>query len=268
MNSASYLRTFIRWLMLFADPRKIVSWAYLPRYLKHWRQYQSRSDVRLRVEDSYPCLFDWVTSTPFDPHYFYQGAWLSRCIAEAKPGLHVDVGSSVLTMGVMSAHVPTVFVDYRPLNAQLPNLLNVGGSIVSLPFSTASIESLSCMHVLEHIGLGRYGDPLDPEGARKAATELMRVLARGGRLYLTTPVGRERVCFNAHRVFSPTGLCALFTGLSLRAFSWVDDAGQYHSAGQPSDAVANEYACGFYEFEKLYDETSSRCPGAQSDIRL
>lgn len=248
-----FIHTATRWLMVFADPRKLLAWAYLPRYVKHWRQFQAKSGERLRVADSYPCLADWVSSTPYDPHYFYQGAWLSRRIAEAKPELHVDVGSSVMTVGVMSAYVPTVFVDYRPLNAQLPNLLNVGGSIVSLPFATASIGSLSCMHVLEHIGLGRYGDPLDPDGARKAAAELARVLAPGGRLYLTTPVGRERVCFNAHRVFSPTRLPDLLSGLSLRAFSWVDDAGQFHSVDQPGDAVANEYACGFYEFEKPYD---------------
>lgn len=253
MNSRKYRYTLIRWLMLFADPRKLISWVYLPRYVKHWWQYQSQSGEGLRVKDSYPCLADWVSSTPYDPHYFYQGAWLSRRIADVNPRMHIDVGSSVLTVGVMSAHVPTVFVDYRPLNARLPNLLNVAGSIVSLPFASASIDSLSCMHVLEHIGLGRYGDPLDPDGARKAAAELARVLARGGRLYLTTPIGRERVCFNAHRVFCPTGLLDLLPGLSLRAFTWVDDAGKYHSVGQPGDAVTNEYACGFYEFEKLHD---------------
>lgn len=239
--------------MVFADPRKFLSWVYLPRYVKHWREYQAKSAEGLHIADSYPCLVDWVSSTPYDPHYFYQGAWLSRCIAKVKPGLHVDIGSSVLTIGVISSFVPTVFVDYRPLNANLPNLLNVGGSILSLPFANASIESISCMHVLEHIGLGRYGDPLDPDGARKAAIELARVLAPGGRLYLTTPIGRERVCFNAHRVFSPTGLSDLLSGLSLRAFSWVSDSGQFHLGGQPGDAVTNEYACGFYEFEKPLD---------------
>jgi SAM-dependent methyltransferase len=211
------------------------------------------SSEKLRLADSYPCFSDWVSATPYDPHYFHQGAWLARRIAEERPELHVDIGSSVLTVGVMSAQVPTVFVDYRPLNVKLSNMLNVGGSIASLPFVTGSIKSLSCMHVLEHIGLGRYGDPIDPDGARKGAAELARVLAPGGRLYLTTPVGRERVCFNAHRVFSPTGLPELLPGLALRNFSWVDDAGGFNLLGRPDDAVADEYACGFYEFEKLYD---------------
>lgn len=244
--------TIVHWLLVFADPRKLLSWGFLPRYVRHWRKYQAISNKGLRLVDSYPCLADWVSSTPYDPHYFFQGAWLSRRLASARPEFHVDIGSSILTVGVISAFMPTVFMDYRPLNAKLPNLLSIGGSIVSLPFATASITSLSCMHVLEHIGLGRYGDPIDPDGARKAASELARVLAPGGRLYLTVPVGRERVCFNAHRVFSPTCLPDLMPELSLNLFSWVDDTGQFNVCGQPDDALANEYACGFYEFEKPY----------------
>lgn len=243
----------VHWLLVFGEPRKFLSWGFLPRYVRHWAEYQAISSKGLRLVDSYPCLTDWVSSTPYDPHYFFQGAWLSRRLASASPGLHVDIGSSVLTVGVISAFIPTVFMDYRPLNAKLPNLLSIGGSIVSMPFANASIKSLSCMHVLEHIGLGRYGDPLDPDGPRKATAELSRVLSKGGRLYLTTPVGRERVCFNAHRVFSPMGLLDMLPELSLRKFSWVDDAGQLHVDGCPEDAVKNEYACGFYEFEKLHD---------------
>lgn len=239
--------------MVFADPRKLLVLRLLPRYFKDWRQFQAAYQGTLHLKDSYPCLADWVSATPYDPHYFYQGAWLSRRIAQAGPGLHVDVGSSVLTIGVLSALVPTVFVDYRPLNARLPGLISVGANIVKLPFADASIRSLSCMHVLEHIGLGRYGDPVDPEGAARAMAELARVLAPGGRLYLTTPVGRERVCFNAHRVFCPESIPRMFPGLTLRTFAWVDDAGVYHAAGETAAAKENEYACGFYEFEKAND---------------
>jgi predicted SAM-dependent methyltransferase len=66
-----------------------------------------------------------------------------------------------------------------------------------------SIESLSCLHVLEHVGLGRYGDTLDASGDRKAAAELMRVLAPSGRLLMVLPMN-ENPCvhFNAHRFYS------------------------------------------------------------------
>lgn len=254
---ASLISLIVRWVGVFIDPRKIFSWRFLPRYLNHWFSYQTKSGKTLKFGDSYPCFSDWVRSTPYDPHYFYQGAWISRCLKKSSPTLHIDIGSSVLTVGVMSGYVQTIFVDYRPLNAKLSGLSSVGGSINKLPFADGAVRSLSCMHVIEHIGLGRYGDPLDPDGANKAIAELVRVMAPRGKLYLTTPVGRERVCFNAHRVFSPVDLPLMFKGLNVRSFAWVDDAGQFHAEASPEDAVDSEYACGFYEFEKLDAEVSS-----------
>lgn len=190
--------------------------------------------------------------TPYDPHYFYQGGWLARRIVGlSRETLHVDIGSSVQTLSVLSALVPTVFVDYRPLNAHLANLICIGGDITSLPFADGSLQSLSCMHVIEHVGLGRYGDPIDPAGAARAALELERVLAPYGRLYLTAPVGRERVCFNAHRVFSPYAFQKLMPGLKLKEFSWIDDDGAFHECGEQADAIDLDYGCGFYLFEKI-----------------
>lgn len=244
------IRTLARSILIFCDPRKLLSWKYVPRYISHWRRFRSMSGEYLRFSDSYPCLADWVSATPFDPHYLYQGGWLARRIAAARPRLHVDVGSSVQTLSVLSAQVPTVFVDYRPLNARLDNLSCVGGNVISLPFADASLQSLSCMHVIEHIGLGRYGDPLDPAGAAKAAGELQRVLAPGGKLYLTAPVGRERVCFNAHRVFSPHTFQKLMPSLTLTEFSWVGDDGAFHERGEQIDAAGLDYGCGLYVFEK------------------
>ena len=67
------------WVMAFLAPRPLVGLFYLPRYLRHWREYTSRAaGPALRFADSYPCLGDWTSHTPFDPHYFYQGAWLAR----------------------------------------------------------------------------------------------------------------------------------------------------------------------------------------------
>jgi hypothetical protein len=57
------------------------------------------------------------------------------------------------------------------------------------------------MHVIEHIGLGRYGEALDPDGDLKAIRELVRVLAAGGNLLVVVPVGRPRIQFNAHRIY-------------------------------------------------------------------
>ena len=239
------------WATAFLVPRPLIGALYLTSYFRDWRRFQQMTSAdKLRWQDSYPCLADKVTATPFDPHYFYQGAWLARRVAEASPSLHVDVASSVLTMSVLSASCRTVFLDYRPLKVTLAGLRSVAGSITQLPFADASLTSLSCLHVIEHIGLGRYGDRLDPDGSRKSAAELMRVLSPNGRLYLSVPIGRERICFNAHRVFSPHTIRAWFTKLELERFSYVGDDCEYVDPAPLEAAERLEYGCGFFEFRR------------------
>jgi SAM-dependent methyltransferase len=239
------------WLMAFLHPRPLIGLFYLPRFLLHYMRYVRASEgVAPGLADMQPCLGDWISHTPFDAHYFYQGAWLARRLAKQAPDKHVDIGSSVLTIGVLSAHVDTVFVDFRPIKANLSSLMPLAGNILELTFADDSISSLSCLHVIEHIGLGRYGDPIDPLGSIKAAIELQRVLAHGGRLYLSLPVGRQRICFNAHRVHAPAMVLEIFSQLKLVEFSWVDDAGGFHDNTPVDDATHQEYACGMFLFEK------------------
>lgn len=239
-----------RWGAAFLGPRFLTSVGALPRYLSDWDAYQRATTQPLSFRDSYPCLADRVLATPFDPHYFFQAAWLARRLCQTAPALHVDIGSSVMMLNVLSAGTKTVFVDYRPLRVQLSNLIPISGDIVQLPFHTGSIKSLSCLHVLEHVGLGRYGDPINPSGSQLAAAELQRVLAIGGRLFLSVPVGRERVCFNAHRVFDPGTVRGLFQGLELTSFSLVDDVGRFHEESSPEATGPLDYGCGCFELVK------------------
>ena len=239
------------WIEAFLDPRRVLGIAYLPRYFGNWRQYRrlASSDVA-RLSDSFPCLTDVLPHTPFDPHYFYQACWAARKVVSQKPKLHVDIGSSVVVLGILSAQVPTLFIDYRPLRVHVSNLQSIGGDIGRLPFADASLYSVSCLHVIEHIGLGRYGDTLDPHGSEKAAQELVRVLAPGGQLLISTPIGRERVQFNAHRVFAPQTVLHLFASLDLVDFAAVDDNRSFHTSIVPEQLTGCDYACGMFEFLK------------------
>lgn len=241
------------WLTIGVDPRRILSIRYLPRYFAQWHYYKSLAEHdEMHWYNSFPCLVDWTAKTPFDPHYFYQSAWMSRKLSNAAPMVHVDIGSSVLMIGVISAFVPTLFLDYRPLYTSIKGLTSLGGDILHLPFASNTIQSLSCLHVIEHIGLGRYGDPLDPDGSKKAARELVRVLAQNGRLYLSTPVGCERLQFNAHRVFAPESIVSMFDGLELVDFAIVDDNYTFYDHPTLDGFTDSTYACGMFEFTKSH----------------
>lgn len=238
------------WVLPFADPRPLASLARLPRFFGEWRRYRAASrESDVRAANLWPCLTDWTARTPFDPHYFHQAAWLGRRLAAAAPALHVDVGSSVTMIGVTSAIVPTVFLDYRPIASTHADLLTVAGTLTALPFADASLASVSSLHVIEHVGLGRYGDPLDPRGSERALAELGRVVAPGGKLYVSMPVGRARVHFNAHRVLDARSVAAL-AGLALTEFALVDDAGAFRANADPADASALDYGCGMFELER------------------
>lgn len=198
-----------------------------------------------------PALTDLTRTTPFDAHYLYQAVWASAALRALNPPEHVDVGSDLRWIALEQVWRRVVFVDIRPPELELPQLTCLTGSLLSLPFPNGSVASLSCLHVIEHVGLGRYGDPLDPEGDRQAATELIRVLAPGGQLLLATPVGQPQICFNSHRVYAPEMILALFAPLRLVEFSLVDDQGRFLRDATLAEGGSQRYGCGMFRFQHV-----------------
>ena len=206
-----------------------------------------------RWHDRYPCLDDNTRSTEFDRHYIYHPAWAARIIAAHRPPEHIDISSTLHFSSMISAFVPVQFFDYRPADVRLSNLRAGQADLLALPFATHSIASLSCMHVVEHIGLGRYGDPLDPDGDRKAIRELCRVLAPGGSLLFVVPVGTPRIEFNAHRVYGPDEILHLFGELQLREFTLIPEKAEDGGpVTNPPRALVErqQYGCGCFWFTR------------------
>jgi SAM-dependent methyltransferase len=208
----------------------------------------------LRVRDFYPQIKDKTVQTGFDRHYVYHTSWAARIVAETKPAKHIDISSSLYFSGLVSAFVPVDFYDYRPADLRLSNLTSSHGDLMALPFKNDSVESISCMHTIEHIGLGRYGDPIDPEGDIRACAELSRVLAVNGRLIFVTPVGANSIIeWNAHRIYSYDKATALFPGLTLVEFSLIPEyakAGGLVRNADPKSLKGEKYACGCFVFTK------------------
>jgi hypothetical protein len=204
-------------------------------------------------QDRFPCLNESTEGTAFDRHYIYHPAWAARVLAQTKPGFHADVSSSLHFCSIVSAFIPVRFYDYRPADLQLSNLTSASADLLALPFADQSINSLSCMHVVEHVGLGRYGDPLDPDGDLKAMSELKRVLALQGSLLFVVPLGRPRVVFNAHRIYSYRQIIEYFSDLDLVEFALIPDDpldGGLVPGATREMADAQNYGCGCFWFRK------------------
>lgn len=200
-----------------------------------------------------PCLRDKTLATSFDRHYIFHTAWAARVVSRIKPKFHIDISSSLYFCSIVSAFMPIEFYDYRPVRLRLSGLKDSHADLNSLPFRDESIHSLSCMHVIEHIGLGRYGDPINPVGDVNAASELSRVLAQNGSLIVVLPVGKPTIVFNAHRIYSYNQVLSMFNDLELVEFSLIPDEHNDNGIIENADSniVANQvYGCGLFLFTK------------------
>jgi hypothetical protein len=189
-----------------------------------------------------------------DAHYFTQDLLVARRVYEASPKRHVDVGSRLDGFVAHVAAFRTIdVIDIRPAPAQLDqNIRFIQADMMSASSSlTNCTDSASSLHALEHFGLGRYGDPIDPIGHLKGFQNLEGLVSAGGRFYVSVPVGRPRTVFNAHRVFDPTAVPEWTKDRSrLTHFDFIDDAGKLHLDQNPDDAASCEYGCGIFTFQK------------------
>jgi hypothetical protein len=232
----------------------------IPFYIRDLVQYSwvvtQQKSLRLNWAYLNPQLsdrHDEAGSTKTD--YFLQDLWMARKIFSQSPKEHWDIASRI---DGFVAHLLTFrdvnVIDIRKLESQIPGLTFHQGNITALNIPDQSIESLSCLHAMEHVGLGRYGDPIDPDGCFKGMKELQRVLAPKGRLYFSVPLGKERVEFNAHRVFAPSTVIKTFSELNLIDFAVISANGELIESTLPSseifDQVTHGYICGLFILER------------------
>jgi Caenorhabditis protein of unknown function, DUF268 len=223
--------------------------------LKQFRELNNQ-DNRLTVadQDLYPFLNDATKETKFDTHYIYHPAWATRVVKNINPAKHIDISSTLHFCSTLSAFIPTQFYDFRPAKLVLSNLYCGSADLTNLFFESNSVESISCMHTIEHIGLGRYGDPLDASGDLKAIKELQRVTKINGNLLLVTPLGKPKVQFNGQRIYSFELINDLFEGFELKDFSLVTDEGEFIEKASPSLVQNQNYGCGCFWYKKLEKE--------------
>lgn len=226
------------------------------RFIADWLQFRKQYTGRL---EWLPCLHDWYEEGGVARgEYFWQDLYVARKIYVANPSKHVDIGSRIdgFVAHIASFREIEVF-DIRSITANVPGMIFKKVDLMSsagLP--TEYCDSLSCLHALEHFGLGRYGDPIDALGHEAGLRNMSRILKSSGKFYLSVPVGIERVEFNGHRVFDPNTIVRLAAenGLVLESFASVGPTGELAQAMSPENDFkilsGERYALGIFVFVK------------------
>ena len=261
----NYLKLLFRYLADFGiNPIKAVqSIRALPGYFVEYRKLNrqlSAGDGSFIFGQSYPCLADrFEESGVANGHYFHQDLLVAQRVFLNKPLRHVDVGSRV---DGFVAHIASFrkieCIDIRLLTSKSENIKYIQADMMGeLPDELIGCcESLSCLHALEHFGLGRYGDPLRWDGHIIGFENLLSMLKPSGKLYLSIPIGQQRIEFNAHRVFSISYLFKMFDNkVMIDDFSFVDDRGNLNKGlkfNQHNIETNFEchYGCGIFTLTK------------------
>ena len=180
----------------------------------------------------YPCIHDaGDASGTASGHYFYQDLIVSNLIFNHKPSVHFDIGSRVdgFISHLLSFQQSIIIGDVRQLKPFHP-LVSFCTFDLLKPIPSdqrAKYDSISCLHVIEHIGLGRYGDTLCFDGPSIALRNLVLLMSDHAILYISHPCGPTRIEFNAHWVFSASDFYQLIckAGLAIEKSFFIDDDG-------------------------------------------
>jgi SAM-dependent methyltransferase len=235
----------------------------LPFYIRDFirlRRQQEGASLRFPFGTPFPCLEDrFAQSGTARGDYFHQDLWVAQRVFADAPQVHLDVGSRI---DGFVAHVAAFrqieVLDIRPLASTVRNIHFTQCDLMGpLPEELLGYcDSVSCLHAIEHFGLGRYGDDVNYDGWAIGIRNLQRILREGGKLYLSVPIGRQRVEFNAHRVFSVSDLLGfLQRDFLLDTFTFVDDNGELHENVEVAGPEAKMsfgcvYGCGIFELRK------------------
>jgi len=220
----------LTWFRAFGfDPKRMIhSMKSIGRYLYARREFRAKAGGDFAWAKSLPMMDEWDATSGSLGAYFHQDLCVARWIHESRPRRHVDVGSRLDGfIGHLAVFREVEVLDIRPQREQVPNVLFRQLDLMrELPADwVEATDSLSCLHTIEHFGLGRYGDEIDPDGYRKGLEQLKRMVVPGGILYLSTPMGPQRVEFNAHRVFSAETILGWFgDGWTIEKFCVIDDS--------------------------------------------
>lgn len=201
----------------------------LPKYLSDYIKFKSNNNSVITFK---PCLTDYFDeSGDINSEYFWQDLLISQMIYKNNPKRHIDIGSRIdgFVAHVASYRIIDVF-DIRPIHTKIPNVNFYQADLMSDNSNFHnSCDSLSCLHTIEHFGLGRYGDKINNKGYISGLQNITKLISPGGKFYLSTPVGKEKVEFNANWIFNPVRIVEIVKkqGLYLSEFYIIKNGNEF-----------------------------------------
>lgn len=227
---------------------------FIEEDMAQYSRMNRRKEFEIKKEYFYPIVYDKYEMNSGMSEYFWQDLWAAKHIISQGVKEHFDIGSRVdgFIAHLLAANIKVNMIDIRPFPGTAENLSTVVDDATMLKnFQDNSIHSLSALCSLEHFGLGRYGDSIDPEACFKCFNQIQKKLVMGGKLYLSVPIGQDRVEFNAHRVFYAETIVKSFSGLKLCEYSAiVNKQIEYHVDIHKYDKLDKERIVGLFMFEK------------------
>jgi len=256
-------KAFFTFSLIGFDPVKFISFFRgLSFYYLDYRRLKKQMKIKneFAFGKYFPILNErYSESGTMKGHYFQQDLLIARKIYNNNPLRHIDIGSRI---DGFVAHVAVfreieVF-DIRQLKSPVKNIVFTQADLMQLPDNMIECcDSLSSLHVIEHLGLGRYGDPIDIEGHLKAIANIHLMLKQNGKFYFSIPIGKQRIEFNAHRVFNIKYLLQILDDkFDIESFHYVDDKGDlFENALLSEESVERnfncDFGCGIFELIKI-----------------
>lgn len=221
-----------------------------------YEQKNIREQFQVNRNNLWPVIGEKYAYAGVVGNYFWQDLWAARKVVQSGVKNHFDIGSRLdgFIAHLLSAGIDVTMIDVRKFPTEIEQLHTIVDDATSLhQISDESIESMSALCSLEHFGLGRYGDPINPESCFQCFDNIQKKLKKGGRLYIAVPVGKERVEFNAHRVFYASTIVKCFNSLQLEEFSCTAQGEIEYNVDlheYDDDTHNGEYRYGLFSFTK------------------
>jgi SAM-dependent methyltransferase len=240
VNSAAQRLGYLL-LSLGLDPRKTLR---ALRSLKYFAQTYGKYRRMSRGEKILlaPILGEHLeTAGSLSSEYFAIDLWAARVVHRLSPSTHLDVGSRVDGfIGHVLSWGSIDVLDVRPLASEVDGMrfiLGDGRNIETVADDTYDL--VSSIHAIEHFGLGRYGDEVDPLGHLSAIDAMIRVIKNGGHLVLALPVGNGVTQFNAQRLVKLEDVLQRIPGTVIELVETVGDGAVRAIQAQPNKS----YSC-------------------------